>query len=283
MMVAVKIIKGLVYFILTSVLVFVCLITIFSLVGIPGGYRVFMVQSGSMEPIIKTGSLVLIKSSDTFSKGEVVTFLANPNEKLSKKSITVTHRIYSIDEKTGKFITKGDKNKTPDSEPIYKGQILGKMLFFVPYLGYLVDFAKTQIGFICLVIIPGTLIIYSELLSIKNEAKRLIEERKKRKLSAREKVIKSVGEEEIIIEKGIKKFFRKFRHIIPIVFIFLLQVGATCAFLSDSEKSEGNVLSIGTWNEVPSPSVSPEESSSPTATPVEESATPSPSPEPNPT
>jgi hypothetical protein len=53
------------------------------------------------------------------------------------------------------------------------------------------------------------LIIYSELLTIKNEVQRLLKEQKKRKLTVKEKVELEIGEEEIKAEKGIKKLWKR--------------------------------------------------------------------------
>ena len=34
------------------------------------------------------------------------------------------------------FITKGDNNKSPDSEEVTEGQLIGKVIFKIRYLGY---------------------------------------------------------------------------------------------------------------------------------------------------
>jgi len=191
--------------------IFAFLIIVASLVGIsvlniPGNYKLFFVQSGSMAPAIKQGAVVVVKPADKYVKGDVITFKEPKNPK-----ITVTHRIFQIKEKDKKvfYITKGDANKSPDGEDRPKENVLGKMIFSVPYLGYPVSYAKTREGLIVLVVIPATLIIYSELMTIKNEVQKLLKERKKRKLTVKEKVELEIGEEEIKVEKGFKKFWHK--------------------------------------------------------------------------
>lgn len=177
-------------------------LTAFSALNIPGSYKLMVVQSGSMEPAIKTGSIVVIKPEENYQKGDVITF-KDPE----KPKITVTHRILEVKNDSGSitYTTKGDANKTSDMSKVGKNQVLGKEVLSVPRVGYLIDFAKTREGLIILVIIPAVIIVYSEILSIKREALRLIKARKNRKLTLKEEIEEKVGEEIIEAEKTIKK------------------------------------------------------------------------------
>ncbi len=177
-----------------------------SVLNIPGNFKLFTVQSGSMEPAIKQGSIVIIKPAKKYNKGDIITTREPANPKVS-----LTHRVFAVKNKAGKtfYVTKGDANKSPDTEERPKENVLGKALFSVPYLGYPVAFAKTRDGLIFLVVIPATLIIYSELITIKNEVQKLLKKRKKRKLTVKEKVELEIGEEEIKAEKGIKKLWNR--------------------------------------------------------------------------
>lgn len=131
-----------------------------------GGIRLLVVQSGSMEPTIKTGSLVITKAKDAYQIGDIITFRSSQNSQE-----TTTHRI--VDEKyqiSGKvFITQGDANDSPDSGQLTSERILGKTITDIPYFGYLVSFTRTLPGLIILIIIPATIIIYDEILKIKKE------------------------------------------------------------------------------------------------------------------
>ncbi len=81
----------------------------------------------------------------------------------------------------GKYlITKGEANNAPDSWRISEEAVLGKVAFDVPFMGYPVGFAKTQKGFILLIVIPATIIVYSEAMSIYKEVKLKIRQKKKR-------------------------------------------------------------------------------------------------------
>jgi len=198
------------YGLIFAVLIVIAGLVAISALNIPGNYKLLVVQSGSMEPVIKMGSIVVVKPSGEYKVGDIITAKepANPKESL-------THRVTEIKERDGKtfYVTKGDANDSPDMEERPKENVLGKVIFSIPYLGYPVNFTKTRNGLIILVIIPATIIVYSELISIKNEAVRLLKERKKRKLSQKEKLELEIGEEEIKVEKGIRELIRKIKGI----------------------------------------------------------------------
>lgn len=188
-------------------LVAVAVATALTVFEAPGGYKLFLVSSGSMEPSVKIGSVVVVAPQENYVNDDVVTFLAAPDANFKKSGSTVTHRIIKVanDEEGLTFQTKGDANKTPDPSVIKQDQILGKVLFSIPWMGYLVAFAKTQVGFIALIIIPMVLIIYNELANVKKELSRIIEKKKKSKLNLEEKIEEKVDEKIIAAEETMKK------------------------------------------------------------------------------
>jgi len=128
-----------------------------------------IVQSGSMVPAIKMGSVVMVKPVSDYKVGEVITF--GP---YSTTKAPTTHRIYDIKVEGGQpvYITKGDANNAPDSREIRKSDIVGKVLFSVPYFGYAVDFAKKPIGFALIIIVPAAIIVGDEIKKIIYEVKK---------------------------------------------------------------------------------------------------------------
>jgi signal peptidase I len=143
------------------------------------GWRILVVKSGSMEPVIQTGSLIFIRKQSEYKEGDVVTY------GIAKKPETlVTHRIVAIEEANGSKViqTKGDFNQIVDKDKSPYSSIIGTHQFGIPYLGYLIGFAKTPPGVILLVVIPGTLIIYDEIRNIKKHAKKMIQDRKSKKI-----------------------------------------------------------------------------------------------------
>lgn len=158
----------------------VAVLLIFSVLPInrlPGGqalnFKVMTVISGSMAPAIKMGSVVIVKPVPStgsgqadYKIGDVITF--GP---YSKTKAPTSHRIYDIKVVDGQpvYITKGDANNAPDAREIKKSDILGKVLFSVPYVGYAVDFAKKPLGFTLIIIVPAAIIIIDEIRNIVHE------------------------------------------------------------------------------------------------------------------
>ena len=130
------------------------------------GIKTFIVQSGSMEPSIKTGSVVVVKSSDTYNVGDVITF--GPRTKT--KSPT-THRIVEVKE-DGNFVTRGDANNAEDMRTTSRFEVIGRVLFSVPYVGYAVAAAQKPWGFGLIIVLPAVIIIWEEAQKIWMEMKK---------------------------------------------------------------------------------------------------------------
>lgn len=178
------------YWLLLVFLVSLALLTAFSVIKAPWGLRFFVVQSGSMSPSIKAGSIVAVKAQKEYKEGDIITFLANPNAGLKDVKNTITHRIVSVHNDEGRptYKTKGDANEDEDREMVVHRAVLGRVIFHLPYLGYAVAFTKTQTGFIFVIVIPATLIIYSELGTIIKEIKILIEKLKEKQKTKNKKL-----------------------------------------------------------------------------------------------
>lgn len=163
------------YYVLIGFLVLIALLLIISVFPITGNIKFLTVLSGSMEPTIKTGSVVVVKPFSYYKIGDVITF--GP---YSKTQTPTTHRIQDIKVVGGSpvYITKGDANDTPDTKEIAQKDIVGKVLFSVPFVGYAVNFAKQPVGFVLIIVVPAIIIIYDELrkvwkelLNLKNKKK----------------------------------------------------------------------------------------------------------------
>lgn len=157
-----------------------------SLLPIKNNYRILAVMSGSMEPTIGTGALIIIKPAGEYKENDIVTFKSG-----NKKSDYTTHRINKVEIKDGEtlFYTKGDANATDDSGQITKEKIIGKELFSIALLGYVLGYIKTLPGLLIVIIIPAVIIVYEEINNIKAEAKKMLANRKKLKKAKNEKNI----------------------------------------------------------------------------------------------
>jgi signal peptidase I len=165
-----KILQGVVW---TALLAFLLLIAL-TFLPIKGNYKIFTVQSGSMEPAIHTGSIILVKAQKDYNVGDIVT------RKTNDPKVTITHRIISKNETGGgvSFETKGDANDDSDGESLSADKIVGREFFTLPFIGYPIGYARTVPGLIILIVIPAVVIVYEELNKIKEEIKRLIAKRR---------------------------------------------------------------------------------------------------------
>lgn len=115
-----------------------------------------VVLSGSMAPTFDTGSVVAVKpvTFEQIKQGDIITF-----KELDGR--TVTHRVVEINE--GKLITKGDANGGMDSTPVTKDRVIGQVDYWVPLVGYLVEFIKSKAGMLIFLGVPGLYLIVSQI------------------------------------------------------------------------------------------------------------------------
>src|SRR3972149_8129330 len=159
-------------------------IILLTLPPLAGGNKALVVLSDSMKPTMPAGSLVVtlpVKSSPIllspvedaikqakFSLGDVVSY------KLPGAKNLVTHRVVNVQEENGGFVyqTKGDANNTPDQIALREKDIVGRVVLAIPYLGFLVGFAKTIMGLLVMVALPGLYVVAAELFSIIREIRK---------------------------------------------------------------------------------------------------------------
>lgn len=121
------------------------------------GGRSFSVMSGSMEPNISTGDLVLATALDPGDAraGDVVTF-TDPD----RKGRLLTHRVASVarDGDSFHFVTKGDANETVERWSVATDGRIGRVAFAIPKLGYAMTLGRTPVARILLIAIPVLLL-----------------------------------------------------------------------------------------------------------------------------
>ena len=128
------------------------------------GWRVDAVLSGSMEPEIHTGGLVVTRpvALNEILPGDVITFYAPVT------SVPTTHRVVRIDAGPPLvFHTKGDANEEADITTIEASNVVGTVWFNIPYLGYVTRFIKTPLGLLVALCLPGIFIIITETRNIR--------------------------------------------------------------------------------------------------------------------
>ena len=168
-----------VYYVFLGFISLAALLLVISVFPITGNIKFLVVQSGSMEPTIKTGSVVLVKPLSDYKVGDIITF--GP---ITETLPSTTHRIFSIEKQDGRivYITKVDANNGPDLKPTEKKDIIGKVFVAIPYFGYVVNFSRTPLGFLVIILAPAAIIIFDEIKNIKNEMTNISKNKKLQQL-----------------------------------------------------------------------------------------------------
>ncbi len=123
------------------------------------GYRPVVVYSGSMEPTLGVGSLAFVERvpAAEVRTGDVITF-SDPNG----RARLVTHRVAEVVEAPGgghAYRTKGDANAERDPWAIALPDGAGRLAFDVPYVGYVLWYAKTREARTALVLLLAGLVL----------------------------------------------------------------------------------------------------------------------------
>ncbi len=156
--------------------------------GLPevGGYMLMNIQSGSMEPAIMTGDLIVTKAVANpynLSKGDVISFVGYEGKDL----IIKTHRITAVNDLGGSvsYTTKGDNNPTVDSEDVFPSSVVSMYTGTrIPVLGTIFSFLSGRVGFFVFIVFPLFILfiyqIYKFISTIMEEKKRELIEQIKR-------------------------------------------------------------------------------------------------------
>ena len=98
-------------------------------------YRPVAILTYSMEPIFTRGDAVIVEKLDKeeknkLKKGDIIQYQVDKT--------VVVHRIIKVKKEDNKkvYILKGDNNNAKDPKPVYMEQIMGKVLFSIPKVGY---------------------------------------------------------------------------------------------------------------------------------------------------
>lgn len=128
-------------------------------------YDLRVVESGSMAPTIPTGAVIVLQAAEEYHVGDIVTY-----QRRGTADVT-THRIVSERLEAGapRFVTQGDANNTADAYAIEPVEIVGVVQWHVPYLGYLLKFLQSPVGYVVLIGIPALLLIAEQVATLRRE------------------------------------------------------------------------------------------------------------------
>jgi len=155
-----KIVKKVITVFVTIILLLVLSFNIFNTISIKllgnrlptiNGYAYLEVISGSMEPKISKGDIVIIdtKVSD-YRVNDIVTF-RDINDSF------VTHRIIEINK--NEIITKGDANNTID-DPINKDDIVGRYVYQINGIGALIKSLRSPFVLVMILVVGILLCVF---------------------------------------------------------------------------------------------------------------------------
>lgn len=125
-----------------------------------GGVVPFIVLSGSMEPEIQAGDLIICRQTPAsdVNTGDVISFFDPDGNGTS----VVSHRVTAIaTDASGQpvFTTKGDANNVDDAAPVTADKVIGVYQFRIPGLGNVAMFMQSTQGLIVCVVVPVVLLL----------------------------------------------------------------------------------------------------------------------------
>lgn len=126
------------------------------------GYQTFVILTDSMEPVIPTGSAVLVKNlkdDEEPKEGDIVSFRV---DRLGEDAVFTHYYRGTETEEDGsiRYLTQGATAERPDDYITHRQDIIGTYVFHIPYAGRIVLFLKSPFALIELGIIMIIMIIY---------------------------------------------------------------------------------------------------------------------------
>ena len=122
--------KGIIFYLPIATIILILVILVSGLFK----YQMIAIASNSMNPVFYRGDAVVMEKYDenmSIKVGDILVF--------SSDKAMIVHRVVEIidvDNETTVYRTKGDNNNAPDPKVVTEGQIIGKLKFYVKFIGY---------------------------------------------------------------------------------------------------------------------------------------------------
>ena len=141
------------------------------------GIKAFVIVSGSMQPDLMIGDIVIVKKCDKndINVGDIISYRSGHS--------VITHRIVEFIESDGQtgYITKGDNNNVKDNVVVKFEDIEGKYIGKISKLGNVVLFLKNKIVIISIILIFYLIYVHelkvNEKIQIRKEKREKFEKR----------------------------------------------------------------------------------------------------------
>lgn len=127
---------------------------VFAVPQVIGAQESFVVLSGSMEPTLSPGDVVIVGAPTAIAVGDVITFRAG-------SEVPTTHRVVGVDGTV--YTTQGDANEDADERPVTRADVIGEVVLVIPVIGHLILWVNTPTGYVTLVVAPLVLFALNEL------------------------------------------------------------------------------------------------------------------------
>lgn len=133
------------------------------------GIKAYVIVSGSMQPELEIGDIVIVKEveEDELKEKDIISF--------REGQTVITHRITNIEtiENKKQFKTKGDNNNAEDSNVITIDEIEGKVINSVPHLGKIALVLQDKIAIIFIMLLFYAYFVKSDKVRKKKENRRI--------------------------------------------------------------------------------------------------------------
>lgn len=134
----------------------------------PPNFNAYVVLTGSMIPDIMPKDVIFTKKVDIedIEVGDVITFVSSDNRFAGS---IITHRVIEViddDPDNIKFRTQGDNNNVADLALVEDYNVLGRVFFKIPKVGYIQDFLATQGGWIIVILIPCLAVLSYDIMKL---------------------------------------------------------------------------------------------------------------------
>ncbi len=179
-------------FLITALLVFAVLLCLWVTLQVMSkgyvnlfGYSLFRVVTGSMEPTIPVGSLLVCRQigMEGVQVGDIICFRAQESAIFGQM---MTHRvtdIFTVEDGSLLFQTRGDANLVADGFMVSQTNFVGKVIWYTganSVLSSILSFFSNKVGFLACIVIPilllGGLLMKECVNNIQNELRTVMEE-----------------------------------------------------------------------------------------------------------